>query len=226
MRRIYESPGSVSLCKLTRLIGCRRMGVFLAAVVLSLTLSESSAVKIRRDTYLTAYMETRAPGLSAGEVYGAPGSDYGAPSSDYGAPSSDYGAPAGGYNYTPATGYTYEPHSAPENPLDPLHAKLVLLFKVLLKVLIFKLIVKFIAIICVFLFLPKLSGLGLVREAKEGARNLLRQGDQEQDEQLRLVQFVVDSVSGTKGPVCRDDSLLCRTSRALELVDSYTSVPR
>lgn len=135
------------------------MKVWIVLMLLSVCLCDA---KTRRDTYLSAYMESHGPG--AGEVYGAP-------SADYGSPSADYGTPATGYNYG---GPAAEPHAAaPANPLDPIHAKAVLLFKVLLKLLIFKLIVKFIAIICVLFFLPKLSEVGI---AKEESRRIYEKG--------------------------------------------------
>lgn len=120
-----------------------------------------TSAKIRRDTYLTAYMESQgsSAALVPGEVYGSPAMDYGTPATM-------------GYSYdTPA-----EPHTLPENPFEPLHSKLILVFKVLLKLLVFKLIVKFLAIICVLFFLPKLSGLGLAREASDAARKLKEKG--------------------------------------------------
>lgn len=130
------------------------------AVVLMSGCAATTFAKIRRDTYLTAYMESQgSSGLGPGEVYGSPALDYGAPVT---------------------TGYSYnapaEPHTLPENPFEPLHSKLVLVFKVLLKLLVFKLIVKFLAIICVLLFLPKLSGLGLAKEARDEARKLKDKG--------------------------------------------------
>lgn len=100
--------------------------------------------------------------------YGTPSSQYGSPSPQYGTPSAQYGTPSTQYG-TPSTqygtptqqnGYSYgDPYAAPDthSALSPLGDKLGLIFKILLKVLIFKLIVKFIAVICVLLFLPKLT---------------------------------------------------------------------
>lgn len=54
---------------------------------------------IRRDTYLSAYMESHGPSsLPPGEVYAVvtPAGDYGAPANTYGAPANTYGAPATG----------------------------------------------------------------------------------------------------------------------------------
>lgn len=134
-------------------------------IVMTTTFVGPCLSKIRRDTYLSAYMDSHGNGaLGPGEVYGAPATGYGTPSMDFG------GATATGYNY----GHPAEdPHSAPTNPLDPIHAKIVLLFKVLLKLLIFKLIVKFIAIICVLFFLPKLTEIGV---AKEESRRITEKG--------------------------------------------------
>lgn len=97
--------------------------------------------------------------------YGAPTASYGIPSSYYNAPSSGYGVPAPAYG-TPAPMYgvpTPKPqHVSMYDTLNrgmasiPLHT----LAKILLKVLIFKLIVKFIAVMCVLLFWPKLHSHG------------------------------------------------------------------
>lgn len=130
------------------------------AVVLMSGCVETTFAKIRRDTYLTAYMESQgSSGLAPGEVYGSPALDYGAPVTM-------------GYSYNAPA----EAHTLPENPFEPLHSKLILVFKILLKVLVFKLIVKFLAIMCVLLFLPKLSDLGLTKEANDDARKLKEKG--------------------------------------------------
>jgi hypothetical protein len=66
------------------------------------------------------------------------------------------------------------PYAAPDNGFKGLSAGLgfATLFKIILKVLIFKMIVKFIAVICVLLFLPKLDSGG----SSSGDRKLLSKG--------------------------------------------------
>lgn len=93
-------------------------------------------------------------------VYGPPQQAYGPP----GPPPSGYGAPLGPAYGPPPTGYgpmNYGmPYYAPGHwLLDKLKLKLDIFTvgKILLKLLIFKKIVKFFAIICLLLFLPKLK---------------------------------------------------------------------
>lgn len=101
------------------------------------------------------------------------------PSSSYGPPTPTYGPPFSGYHYGPPSFaprpsvnvYNYGPppqkfpiiHSAPRDEvhwlLDKFKFKLDLftIGKILLKLIIFKKIVKFIALICLLLFLPRLQ---------------------------------------------------------------------
>lgn len=115
--------------------------------------------------------------------YGAPASSYGPPSSSYGPPSPSYGSPPSSsygppshppfdlhYGPRPINVYNYGPspqkfpivHSAPRVEhwlLDKFKFKLDLftIGKILLKLIIFKKIIKFIALICLLLFLPRLQ---------------------------------------------------------------------
>lgn len=118
-----------------------------------------------------------APSYSVQSVqsYGAPSSNYGAPSSSYGSPSSSYGSPVvSSYyphpSYGPPPPSYYPPaavmHQMPEAQkshgewiISKLMKKfdLILVSKILLKLIIFKKIVKFIGIICLLLFIPVLK---------------------------------------------------------------------
>ncbi|KAK2579341.1 hypothetical protein KPH14_008292 [Odynerus spinipes] len=114
--------------------------------------------------------------------YGPPQSNYGPPQANYGPPSHAYGAPAypqqsygppgnsylphqQGYDNAPADYGTPYGHSSsliefPRIDLSwPFALKLnaFTLAKILLKLVLFKMIVKFIAVICLLLFIPKLE---------------------------------------------------------------------
>lgn len=117
-------------------------------------------------------------GLSSGYSYGNnnPNLEYGPPSTGYGLPPSApvYGAPPASYGYPPSHYGPPRPiyhygvhgpivHSAPRDEanwlLDKFKFKLDLftIGKILIKLIIFKKIIKFIALICLLLFLPKLQ---------------------------------------------------------------------
>nr|CAD7579585.1 unnamed protein product [Timema californicum] len=101
--------------------------------------------------------------------YGPPvSSSYGPPvSSSYGPPvSSSYGPPVSpSYGPPPSPSYPMygpppssvygAPHSAPNNGFNLLGLDIHTILKILLKITIFKLIVKFITILCLLLFIPK-----------------------------------------------------------------------
>uniref|UniRef100_A0A1A9WYQ3 Uncharacterized protein n=1 Tax=Glossina brevipalpis TaxID=37001 RepID=A0A1A9WYQ3_9MUSC len=104
--------------------------------------------------------------------YGPPQPNYGPPHPNYGAPPppSNYGPPQANYgppqpNYGPPPPVYYKPLPFPSDPRDhyallaKLKTKLNLftIGKILLKLLIFKKIIKFIGLICLLLFLPKLK---------------------------------------------------------------------
>lgn len=99
------------------------------------------------------------------QQYGAPLGQYGPPSTGYGPPSGSYGPPiSSGYGvpsgYGPPMNYGVPYNFSPEQwILNKLKLKLDLFTvgKILLKLIIFKKIVKFFALICLLLFLPKLQ---------------------------------------------------------------------
>ncbi|XP_055321743.1 uncharacterized protein LOC129577921 isoform X2 [Sitodiplosis mosellana] len=108
-------------------------------------------------------------GASSAPTYGPPSSSYGPPSSSYGPPSfsyhygpPSYSRPVNVYNYGPAPPKFPIVHSAPRDEhwlFDKFKFKLDLftIGKILIKLIIFKKIVKFIALICLLLFLPRLQ---------------------------------------------------------------------
>uniref|UniRef100_A0A1B0FQY8 Uncharacterized protein n=1 Tax=Glossina morsitans morsitans TaxID=37546 RepID=A0A1B0FQY8_GLOMM len=117
------------------------------------------------------------PPSTSAPAYGPPAPDYGPPSPSYGPPHLNYGPPPSSYgpphpNYgPPQTSYGpppplyYKPMPFPSDPRDhyallaKLKTKLNLftIGKILLKLLIFKKVIKFIGLICLLLFLPKLK---------------------------------------------------------------------
>ncbi|XP_063220700.1 cbp/p300-interacting transactivator 4-like [Bacillus rossius redtenbacheri] len=105
-----------------------------------------------------------SPSYSPTPSYGPPSPSYGPPTpSSYGLPSPSYSPPTPSYrppspSYGPPSGHAYSPaYGAPFSILTGLLEKLDIhtILSIVLKVTIFKLIVKFIAILCLLLFIPK-----------------------------------------------------------------------
>lgn len=92
--------------------------------------------------------------------YGASAYNYGAPAQSYGTPHSAYGVPA---SYYPAPLMEMPMHAQKSSASHWLLTKifkkfdLIVMSKILLKLIIFKKIVKFIGIICLLLFIPTLK---------------------------------------------------------------------
>jgi hypothetical protein len=161
--------------------------VFWTALLLehfSCTTEEQEEVWSEPDTYLDAYTDSHvSPDFQTSSLfpvkthgisfpyYSSPGpnfhSHYDSSSGPTG-PNSPSGPSAYGVTFSPIY---REPYEAPDNGFKGLPADLdfATLCKILLKVLIFKMIVKFIAVICVLLFLPKLEPGG----SSAGNRKLL-----------------------------------------------------
>ncbi|XP_031771243.1 uncharacterized protein LOC100869260 isoform X1 [Apis florea] len=127
-------------------------------------------------------------------TYGPPQSSYGSPS--YGPPPSNdysYGTSGGGYSpYQPQQGET-RAYGAPHGISDSVQLSLpsidfswpfalklnaFTLAKILLKLVIFKMIVKFIAVICLLLFIPKL-------EIKKGNKGNNMEGSNDDEDEGR-----------------------------------------
>lgn len=144
-------------------------------------------------------------GAPPAPAYGSPPTNYGPPSypsSSYGPPSASYGPPS--FSYGPPSSYSYGPpthygppkpifhHYGPPHPivisapreenwlLDKFKFKLDLftIGKILIKLIIFKKIIKFIALICLLLFLPKLQPKSIVNMS-----DLLGIGDSSESEE-------------------------------------------
>lgn len=107
------------------------------------------------------YSVQSVPSNSYGPTYGAPGTSSYYPQSSYGQPHPTYGAPS---YYPPATAMSSsQPETQKGSHHDWFLAKiikkfdLVLLSKIILKLIIFKKIIKFIAVICLLMFIPLLK---------------------------------------------------------------------
>jgi hypothetical protein len=157
----------------------KHMAIFWTALVLGhlscSTGERKDGLRKGRDTYLDAYSDSRvspdfdgnSPSvLFPGQTYGVTFPSYNTPGPSihqfYGSPSvlpaptgptglSTYGVPL-----SPVYG---APYAAPDHGFKglPVGLDFATICKIILKVLIFKMIVKFIAVICVLLFLPKLD---------------------------------------------------------------------
>lgn len=152
--------------------------------------------RVARDDYSASYSDNSL-GLTSGYDYNPkpeygppPSTSYGAPS--YGPPTSYYPSAPGSYGAPkPINMYNYAgPPHAYNLPgehwlLDKLKFKLDLftIGKILLKLIIFKKIIKFIALICLLLFLPKLQSKHMKME------DLVGSNDEDDDDDDRRRQF-------------------------------------
>ncbi|CRK89269.1 CLUMA_CG003028, isoform A [Clunio marinus] len=135
--------------------------------------------------------------------YGTPSTSYGPPSTSYGTPSTSYGTPSTHHDSGTASYYpqyqhshgpppsTYYPSSPPTAPSSEsqkssvgwLWSKfmkkfdLIIMSKILIKLIIFKKIVKFIALICLLMFLPILK--------KKFEENTGSESDEEEERRLK-----------------------------------------
>lgn len=137
----------------------------------SCTTEMQEGIWAERDTYLDAYTDShvspdfQTSSLLPIQTYGIHFPPYSSPGPNihhYYSPSGPTGptAPSGpSPDDVPLSPMYGAPYAAPDNGFKGLPAALnfATLFKIILKVLIFKMIVKFIAVTCVLLFLPKLD---------------------------------------------------------------------
>lgn len=153
--------------------------------------------RVARDDYSSGYSDNSV-GLTSGYDYSPPKPNYGPPSSEYGTgfsssapyPPSSYGHPVYGPP-KPINMYNYAgpPHAynLPDEHwlLDKLKFKLDLftIGKLLIKLIIFKKIVKFIALICLLLWLPKFQSKHMKMDELEDAED--DEDDDEEDDRRR-----------------------------------------
>jgi len=140
----------------------------------SCTTEEQEGMWAERDTYLEAYTNSHvSPDFQTSSLF--PIQKYGTQFPPYISPGPNlhhYFSPSGPTGPTAPSGPSPDnmpfsptygaPYAAPDNGFKGLPAGLdfAIVCKIILKVLIFKMIVKFIAVICVLLFLPKLDSGG------------------------------------------------------------------
>lgn len=229
----------------------KHMAIFWTALLLG-HLSYSTGEKKEgrregRDTYLDAYSDTHvSPDLQSnsptvvfpGQTYGVPFPSYNTPVPNihpfYDSPSgvSGLSGPSGLSEYgVPLSPVYGAPFAAPDHGFKGLSVGLdfATVCKIILKVLIFKMIVKFIAVICVLLFLPKLDSGG----SSAGDSKLLLSNEDTggafKGQLNRLTRLVLESVDKNSAPEteenCAGDAL-CRLRRVAEYVDGHNSVPR
>jgi hypothetical protein len=140
----------------------------------SCTTEEQESTWAERDTYLDAYTNSQvSPDFQTSSLfpfqtyrihfppYSSPGPNlhhYYLPSGPTG-PTAPSGPSTDGVPFSPMQA---APYASPDNGFKglPVGLDFATLCKIILKVLIFKMIVKFIAVICVLLFLPKLDSGG------------------------------------------------------------------
>ncbi|XP_077294926.1 uncharacterized protein LOC143917316 [Arctopsyche grandis] len=158
--------------------------------------------------------------------YGPPSQHYGAPHHAYGAPSHSYGHPNPMYGPPkPVYGVPYEAPSF----FDKFDFKfdLITLAKILLKVVIFKKIVKFIAIVCLLMFIPKLIHLKKGKEDDEEERTVsVSSKEGKMSERINiLATFLRQAVEtySVQEKGCEDVG--CRVKRVLDDVDDNYTFP-
>uniref|UniRef100_A0A1B0CS33 Uncharacterized protein n=1 Tax=Lutzomyia longipalpis TaxID=7200 RepID=A0A1B0CS33_LUTLO len=207
------------------------------------------------DSYLSALHESHAtgagvrsprddlsPGYDSGPkpIYGPPTS-YGPSAPVYGPPTA-YGPPTGFYRAGPPKYYAAVHHRTPTDwLLDKLHFKLdlVTIGKIILKLIIFKKIVKFIAILCLLLFLPKLNMMGSSSTDHNNHHDhdydisVFRKFNVDESKNARineLTSFVLSSIDAftRKEVKCPQNSgeMSCRLNRMLTTIDSKYPLKR
>lgn len=152
----------------------RYISVFWTALLLehfSCATEEQEGILAERDTYLEAYTDSHeSPDFKTNSLFPLP--MYGIHFPPYSSPGPNlhhYYSPSGPTGPTAPSGPSPDdmpsslmygaPYPAPDNGFKGLSAGLdfATLWKIILKVLIFKMTVKFMAVLCVLLFLPKLD---------------------------------------------------------------------
>ncbi|XP_068157599.1 uncharacterized protein [Drosophila tropicalis] len=181
--------------------------VFVCAVQIALCSSEAS---FSQDTYVNALQNSHSTDFDNGGGYQynpPPNNNYlpppTAPAPVYGPPPQQpqpvYGPPPPFYK--PAPPIPYQSHDSWF--LEKLKSKINLftLGKIMLKLLIFKKIVKFIGVICLLLFLPKLKNMfkdDMSMEDMEGMES--KHGETEKDKLQQQIddayEFIMNSIEG------------------------------
>ncbi|XP_055586119.1 uncharacterized protein LOC129738839 [Uranotaenia lowii] len=196
----------------------------------------SGAVRVPRDEYSSLVQSSSYDySLASSSGYGASaaGGSYGAPAPKpaYGAPKPVYGPPppmSSGYG-PPAPVYHGKPYLSPENwLLSKLKLKFdwFVLAKILLKIVIFKKIVKFIALLCLLFFIPTLkpmiteSGGDSEGDDKRRSYDLSYNYDSRLNEVTRFALKALESFTIDNELYCPEENLLsCRAKRMFDVID-------
>ncbi|KAM7361021.1 uncharacterized protein ACRADG_009271 [Cochliomyia hominivorax] len=138
------------------------------------------------------------PPSTPAPVYGPPAPVYGPPAPVYGPPAPAYGPPAPVYGPPQPTYFKPVPYPYhPRDHLSLLHKiktkiNLFTIGKIILKLLIFKKIVKFIGVICLLLFLPKLKDMFKDEHSSEEDGMESKQVETEQDALEKRIEEMYD----------------------------------
>ncbi|KAB0802166.1 hypothetical protein PPYR_04352 [Photinus pyralis] len=197
------------------------MKTFLLLICAVGAFGKDPPLQFGQDSYIDAYLETRnlnkvkinrEISVTSDNNHGAGGYEYPAPSPVYGPSHPTYGPPP---SY-PIYGTPPEQHGIPFSIIHSLFDKLkfkleiVTLLKILLKVILFKKFVSFVAILCLLLFIPWLS--------KKGHGNNHNGGNGDNDDgdydDMRKLE---------RRSIFRGDNLNNITVYVLEAIEKYAS---
>ncbi|XP_062539682.1 uncharacterized protein LOC134207787 [Armigeres subalbatus] len=187
-------------------------------------------VRIPREDYSSAPSSSYDYSLTPSSGYGAPPNSYGPPpKAVYGPPKPVYGPPQPVYGPPPPQPMTHgTPHMSPESWLfSKLKMKLnwFTLAKILLKIVIFKKIVKFLALLCLLFFIPTLKP--AESDSDHSDDESRRRGyDLEYDYDTRLNQVTTFALKALEAFTvdnelyCPQENFLgCRAKRMFDVID-------
>ncbi|CAO1428605.1 unnamed protein product [Diamesa hyperborea] len=197
---------------------------FYKVIVFLLAIAFCESIAFNKDSYLTALDNSR---ISNASSYGAPAHSYGAPAHSYGTPHSAYGIPA---SYYPAPTMAMPMHAQKSSAGHWLITKIlkkfdiILMSKILLKLIIFKKIVKFIGIICLLFFIPTLKKKfdGDDSEEERSQYSKLDAYGQVDTRVREIANFALTAVEGfsyDQIPWCVGQGIFCRLQYMFDTID-------
>ncbi|XP_065080951.1 uncharacterized protein LOC135703608 [Ochlerotatus camptorhynchus] len=188
-------------------------------------------VRIPREDYSNVPSSSYEYSLAPSNTYGAPSNSYGAPQkSVYGPPKPVYGPPQPVYG-PPALMNHGKPYMSPESwLLNKLKMKFnwFTLAKILLKIVIFKKIVKFLALLCLLFFIPTLkpSESDSDHSGGDNEDEHRRSYDLQYDYKSRLNQVTMFALKAMEAFTvdnelyCPEENFLgCRAKRMFDVID-------
>ncbi|EAT43902.1 AAEL004703-PA [Aedes aegypti] len=187
-------------------------------------------VRIPREDYASVPSSSYDYSLSPSSGYGAPANSYGAPpKAAYGPPKPVYGPPQPVYGPPPAQPMSNgTPHMSPESwLLNKLKMKFnwFTLAKILLKIVIFKKIVKFLALLCLLFFIPTLKPSESESEHSDD-ESRRRSYDLQYDYDTRLNHVTTFALKAMEAFTidnelyCPEENFLgCRAKRMFDVID-------